>query len=316
MNINFIKNKNRFFIFSSAMIILVIVATFINGVKLDIQFKGGYISTYSYDGEIDKDKLESDISKFLNTPVSIQKTTDIISGLNRIVVSFGSDRGFDNNGREEQLVKLKSLLEGKMAHHNFKEIQVNNVDPTVGKEFFTKCMVAVIFAAGIMIIYIAIRFKKIGGWVAGFMAVIALVHDVIIVYGTFVILKLPINDNFIAVALMILGYSVNDTIVIYDRIRENKRIYGSKLPFGELVNKSINQSFARTINTTVTTVISVLVVLIIAYIKGVDSIISFVLPLLVGLIAGTYSTICIAGPLWVVWKEREKQRKLAKISNN
>lgn len=310
MNVNFVGNKNKFFIFSGIMIFLIIIATIINGIKLDIQFQGGYIFTYSYDGDIDKDKLESDISKVLNKQVSVQKTSDLINGLNRIVISFGADKSIDNNIQR----KLNNLLETKFAKNNLKEIQVNNVDPTVGKEFFAKCMVAVVFAASIMIVYIAVRFKKIGGWVAGFMAVIALLHDVIMVYGTFVILKLPLNDHFIAAALMILGYSVNDTIVIYDRIRENKKIYGSKLPFGELVNKSINQSFTRTINTTVTTVLSVLVVLIVAYIKGVNSIISFVLPLMVGMIAGTYSTICIAGPLWVVWKEKETQKRLAKIS--
>ena len=312
MNLNFIGNKNKFFGFSISVIVLIIIATIINGVKLDIQFQGGYIFTYSYDGEVDKDRLESEVSKALNKQVSVQKTTDITSGSNRVVISFGADKSLDDKMQQN----LKNLLNNKFSKNNFKEIQVNNVDPIVGKEFFAKCMVAVVFAAVVMIIYIAIRFKKIGGLSAGVTAVIALIHDVILVYGTFIILKLPLNDHFIAAALMILGYSVNDTIVIYDRIRENKKIHGSKIPFGELVNKSINQSFTRTINTTVTTVLSVLIVLIVAYIRGVNSIVSFVLPLMVGMIAGTYSTICIAGPLWVVWREREKQKRLSKISNS
>lgn len=312
MSINFIGNKNKFFALSISLIVLIIVATIINGVKLDIQFQGGYIFTYSYEGDLDKDELEEEIEDTLNIPVGVQKTTDIGSGLNRIVVSFGADKSLNN---DEIQAKLSNLMSNKFSNNNLKQIQVNNVDPIVGKEFFLKCMIAVMFAAVIMIIYIAIRFKKIGGWSAGVMAVIALIHDVILVYGTFIILKMPLNEHFIAGALMILGYSLNDTIVIYDRIRENKKINGSKIPFPELVNKSINQSLTRTINTTITTVMSIAVILIVAYLRGVNSIISFMLPLMVGMIAGTYSTIFIAGPLWVVWKEREEKKRLQKISD-
>lgn len=310
MNINFIKNKNKFFAFSIILIALIIIATFINGVNLDIQFQGGYIFTYSYDGDLDKDNLEKEIEKTLNRQVNIQKTTDISTQQNRIVLSFGADKSLDSQMQQ----KLIKIINDKFSNNNLKEIQVNNVDPIVGKEFFAKCMVAVIFATFIMIVYIALRFKKIGGWSAGIMAVIALIHDVIMVYGTFVIFKMPLNDHFIAGALMVLGYSINDTIVIYDRIRENKKIYGSKLSFDNLVNKSINQSFTRTINTSITTIISTIVILIVAYLRGVNSIISFMLPLMVGMIAGSYSSICIAGPLWVVWKEKEKTKKLEKLS--
>ena len=208
---------------------------------------------------------------------------------------------------------LDNLFKSKFADNKFKEIQINNVDPTVGKEFFIKCMVAVLVAVLLMIVYIAFRFKKVGGWLAGSTAIVALIHDVIMIYGTFVILKMPVNDFFIAGALLILGYSVNDTIVIYDRIRENKKKYGSKMKFDELVNLSINQSFIRTINTTVTTVLSIVVVLVVAYLNGVNSIISFMLPIMIGMISGTYSTICIAGPLWVILKNKKKSKKVQKF---
>ncbi len=311
MKINFIENRNKYFAFSIGLIIIVLIATIINGVNLDIQFQGGYIFTYSYDGDLDKEVLESEIEKSLNQPVSVQQTTDVGTGLCRMVVSLSANKSLDSSVQNS----LNNILSSKFSQNHIKEIQVNQVDPTVGKEFFSKCMVAVLFASIMMIIYIAIRFKKIGGWSAGVMAVIALIHDVIMIYGTFVIFKMPLSDHFIAGALMILGYSVNDTIIIYDRIRENRKIYGSKLPFDELVNKSINQSFTRTINTTITTVTSIIVVLIVAYLRGVTSIISFMLPLLVGMVSGAYSTICIAGPLWVVWKKHEKQKKLKKLSN-
>lgn len=308
MSINFIGNKNKYFVFSIFLIVLITVATIINGVGLDIQFQGGYIFTYSYEGEVDKDKLETEIEKELNKQVNVQKTQDLGSGLNKIVVSFGANKSLDSSLQK----KLDNLFNSKFADNKFKEIQINNVDPTVGKEFFIKCMVAVLVAVLLMIVYIAFRFKKVGGWLAGSTAIVALIHDVIMIYGTFVIFKMPINDFFIAGALLILGYSVNDTIVIYDRIRENKKKYGSKMKFDELVNLSINQSFMRTINTTVTTVLSIVVILVVAYLHGVNSIISFMLPIMVGMISGTYSTICIAGPLWVILKNKKKSKKVKK----
>ena len=187
-------------------------------------------------------------------------------------------------------------------------VESTDVSPSAGKEFFSKCIVAAIFASVVLIVYIAVRFKNIGGWLAGLCAVIALFHDIIIVYGTFVIFGMEIDANFMAVVLTILGYSVNDTIVIYDRIRENKTLYKNKLSLAELTNLSTNQSLTRSINTSITTISAMLIVTIVAMVYGVESIISFSFPMMIGLISGTYSTICIAGPLWV-WLEEKKDSK-------
>ena len=128
------------------------------------------------------------------------------------------------------------------------------------------------------------------------------------IYFTFVIFRLPIDDNFIAVVLMILGYSLNDTIVIYDRVRENRRLRGPKPDIAELVNDSINQTLGRTINTTLSTAIAIGTVLVVALIFHLPSVVTFALPMLIGIISGCYSTISIAGPLWVMW-QKHKQKK-------
>ena len=135
------------------------------------------------------------------------------------------------------------------------------------------------------------------------MAVIALVHDIIAVVAVFVFFRLSVDANFMAVVLTILGYSINDTIVIYDRIRENRRIYGQKLPVGELVNKSINQSMKRAIVTTVTTVMALVVIAVVTLIFNVTSIVTFVFPLIIGLLSGTYSSVCLVPCMWVMWQE-------------
>ncbi|MEG2404613.1 MAG: protein translocase subunit SecF, partial [Oscillospiraceae bacterium] len=178
----------------------------------------------------------------------------------------------------------------------------------IGKEFFAKSIVAVVAASLLILLYIAFRFKKIGGWPAGSMAVVALVHDLIVIFGVFIIMRIPLNGNFIAALLTILGYSINDTVVIYDRIRENRQLMGDKMPFEELVNLSINQSLTRSINTTVSTVLALGCVCIVSGVFGLDSIFTFAFPLIIGMVSGVYSTVCIAGPLWVEW-ENYKLRK-------
>lgn len=144
---------------------------------------------------------------------------------------------------------------------------------------------------------------------AGICAIIALFHDIIIVYGTFVVLGMEIDANFMAVILTILGYSVNDTIVIYDRIRENKSLYKNNLTLSQLTDLSTNQSLTRSINTSVTTIFAMICVTIVAMMRGVESIISFSLPMTVGLVVGTYSSLFLAAPLWVVLEEKRRAKK-------
>uniref|UniRef100_S0DFI6 Protein translocase subunit SecF n=1 Tax=termite gut metagenome TaxID=433724 RepID=S0DFI6_9ZZZZ len=208
----------------------------------------------------------------------------------------------------EEMSALADNLHNTFAQNNLQTLEVSNVDPTIGNEFLAKCLVAVAFASVLMVVYVAFRFRKIGGLSAGVTAVVALIHDVVIVFGVFIIFRIPINDNFIAVVLTILGYSLNDTIVIYDRIRENERLQSRNADIGKLVDLSINQSFKRSLMTSITTVLAMVVVTVVASIFNVDTIISFSLPLIIGLVSGSYSSICLAGPLWVKWQEN-KQRK-------
>ena len=134
------------------------------------------------------------------------------------------------------------------------------------------------------------------------MAIVALFHDAFVVTAVFIIFRIPLNDSFIAAVLTIIGFSINDTIVIYDRIRENKVTMGSKTSTELLVDTSITQSMTRSINTSVAVFASITIVYIFAQIYNIESIKDFALPMMFGTISGCYSTICIAGPLWVMWK--------------
>ena len=181
----------------------------------------------------------------------------------------------------------------------------------MGFMFFMKCLCAIGIAAVLMVLYVAFRFRKIGGLSAGCMALVALVQDIIVVYFTFVILRFPIDSNFMAVILTIIGYSLNDTIVIYDRVRENRRLLGRDVSTAELYNVSANQMLKRTIYTSLTTALAIGTVLVVCLIMNIDSVVTFALPMLLGVIYGCFSSTCIAGPLWVAWQNR-KAKKAAK----
>lgn len=304
---DFIKNKKTYFIISIALVVLTLLCALIIGVNLDIQFKGGSIITYSHTGELSVADFRSTIEQHLGQAINLQEQTNVATGEMNYVVSLTSTDGLSI----DEQAALSEAIEAAYPDNNVKMVSVNNVNPTIGSEFFRKCLVAVTLAALLMVVYIAFRFRRIGGWSAGVMCVVALLHDTMIVFLTFVLCRFPINDNFIAVVLTILGYSINATIVVYDRIRENEKRFGRKAELGEVVNTSINQSMTRALNTTITTAVAMLVICIVALMQGVSSILSFAFPLLIGILAGFYSSMCLSGPLWVTWQRYAAARKQA-----
>ena len=307
MKLDIIGKRKIFFGISIVALVLVLIITIVVGPKLDIQFKGGSIATYTYTGDITPDEFGKTVESFLGQDVTVQKQENSVTGQTSMVVSLTSNKNLTTETQTGLLEELQTTY----ADNEIEASDINNVDPVMGMEFFKKCIVAVVFASVIMIVYIGFRFHKIGGASAGVVSVIALIHDVLIAYGVFVLLGFTINDNFIAVVLTILGYSINDTIVIYDRIRENKRYYGNKMELGELVNMSINQCLRRTVTTSLTTVMALICICVVAVMMNVSSILSFAVPMMVGVISGLYSSVFLSGSLWTLWQEK-KAAKAAK----
>lgn len=312
--IDFIKNKKIYFTISLGIILIGLLVNIFFGTEMDIQFTGGAIVDYTYSGqEIDADSLASIVKDATGLDAEVTLSSNIVSGNSGLASNSASVEFAGNDALTlDQQDEVTNAFAENYPDSNFTLSQSTSVDPTNGQSFFWKCMCAIALASILMVIYIAFRFRKIGGWSAGVMAIVSLLHDVAIIYFTFVIFRMPIDDNFVAVVLTILGYSLNDTIIIYDRIRENKKLLGEKKEIGDLVNLSINQTLQRTINTTLTTALAITSVLVVSLIFNVDSVVTFALPMLVGIISGCYSTICIAGPLWVMWQHR-KQRKVAEL---
>ena len=305
-HINFIGNRKKFYTFSCALIAIVLVFCAVFGVKMDVEFKGGSMVTLSYEGDVDLPSLKSEIGSQLGQNDLTLQTGSDISGNQTLTVTLPGSQTLTT----EQLDDMLTAINEAHPENSFEQNEVSNVNATIGKEFLFKSLVALVAACVLILAYVAFRFRKIGGLKAGSTAIVALLHDMFVVFGVFVILRIPLNGNFIAAVLTILGYSINDTVVIYDRIRENSALYSKKqMGLAELVNLSVNQSFSRSLMTSITTCLALGVVCVVSVIYRLDSIYTFAFPLLFGMVSGVYSTICIATPLWVDWKSKKKAAK-------
>ncbi|MDD4850333.1 MAG: protein translocase subunit SecF [Gemmiger sp.] len=304
-NINFVGNRKKYYIFSCCLIAFVLIYAAIFGVSMDVEFKGGAMLTLGYQGEVSLDAVQTTVKDSVGQRnLTFQTGTDIAGNQTLTITLPGTE-----TLSTEQLDGLLTTLNSAYPDNAFTQNSVSNVNPTIGREFFIKSLVAVAAACLLILVYVAIRFRKIGGWPAGAMAVVALLHDMFVVFGVFVVFRIPLNGNFIAAMLTILGYSINDTVVIYDRVRENTSLYGKKMPIAQLVNLSINQSFSRSLMTTVTTCLALGVVCVVAAVYKLESIYTFAMPLMFGMVSGVYSTICIATQLWVDWQEHHGSGK-------
>ena len=307
--LNFIGKSKIFFGISLAIILIGIVCNVIFGVTLDIQFKGGSIITYGFVGEIDDAQLKDVIQQATpDNQVTFTISQDILSNTEEndaytIAIQFSGETAITTDTQQA----ITDSLTENFPDNSFEYQETTSVEASMGLKFLFKCLTAVAIASILMVIYVTIRFKRIGGLSAGVMALVALFHDVAMIYFMYVIFRMPIDSNFIAVVLMILGYSLNDTIVIYDRVREERRIAGPKEDIANVFNRSASAVMGRTIATSITTLVAIGTVYVVATVFGLDSVQGFALPMMIGVVSGCYSSLCIAGPLWVFWNKRKQK---------
>lgn len=285
--VKIVENRKVFFCISLAIIILGMIMFAVNGLNKGIDFAGGTLIQIRIGKTVPVDEVKK-ITDDYDKEASI-----IHSGPNKDEVIIKSTKDFTNKEINEIFNKFKEK-------YNLKDdspLQAQKFSPTMGDEIRGKALLSAVIAVVAMLIYITWRFE----FKFALAAIIALVHDVLITFSVYAIFKIPVNSSFIAAILTILGYSINDTIVIFDRIRENLKI-SKKEPYEKVINDSIKQSMTRTINTSLTTLIAILML----YIFGVEDVKVLALPLIIGVISGTYSSIFIASPLWYVMKSKEK----------
>lgn len=295
---DFCAKTKIFFILVLSLVVIAVASTF-TGVDIALEFKGGTIITYGYQGDVSETDVESKLTELVGSGVRVQTGESLSGDTKTMTVSFTSNEGLT----VERQAEVTDTIQALYPDGNLEVLDSNDVDARSGGEFFTKCIVAAIFAAVVLILYIAFRFRMISGWSSGICAIIGLLITLIITYGAVVLCGFEIDSNFMAVILTLLGYSVNDTIVIYDRIRENQAYMNGK-PIAELVNISCSQSLRRSLRTSITTVSAMIIVSVVAGIMGLTSILSFSVPMAVGIIAGTFNSLCFVPTLWVFWQKK------------
>lgn len=264
--------------------------------NFSVEFAGGTSLTVGFDKEYTLSEAESDIVPVIAEAAGIGEagiSVQTVSGTNEIV--FKMPELIDDGTDDSQMSKVRSALTDKLGA-DVKEANV--ISGSVSSEMSKNAIFSVVLAAILMLIYIAIRFHDVK---FGASAVIALLHDVAMVFCLYIILRLTVGNTCIACLLTIVGYSINATIIIFDRVRENIGVMKpKKATYKDIVNLSINQTFSRTIYTSLTTFVTIFVL----YIMGVASIKEFALTLMAGVVIGAYSSVCITGPLWYYMKTK------------
>lgn len=276
---NIMKHYPKFMALSALIIVVGVVMLFAcGGFVTDIDFAGGTMMKVDMGKAFEVSQLKSVVKDTTGFDATVQTSLDADNYEATIKLS---------NLSAQQRTDLEKALKDEMG---IKEVlSTETITPLVSSEIIFNALLAILIASILILIYIAIRFA----FAPALAAIIALVNSVLVMIAYYAIFRVPVNASFIAALLTIIGYAINDTIVTFDRIRENKR-FAKKESFKEICEKSIKQTLARTIKTSVTTLIA----LAILAIFGEDTIRAFVIPLIVGVVAGTYSSIFVATPMW------------------
>lgn len=290
-NIDFVKSAKWFVAFSTIVFVGGIVMTFTKGLNLGIEFKGGTDITIKTDKSLTETQIEQDLTELKYSSEKIEFLTD---GSISIIVNDNLD--------EDQIDSAKKFFKEKYAA----ETDIGVVSNVVKQELVKNAFLALILALVGIIIYVSLRFQF--NYAVG--AIIALFHDAFFIYSLFAILHLQITSIFIAAVLSIIGYSINDTIVTFDRIKENLKLNYHNQPkkyedLRDVVNLSLRQTFARSIITTVMTLIPVVALIVL----GSHEIINFNIALLFGLVAGVYSSLFMASQLWMILEKKQLHKK-------
>lgn len=302
--LDFSGKRKWIFLFTACVLLTGTILSSVNGMKLDTQFTGGVILKYTCSGKADTEKLREDVEAVLDRPANIQITEDPASGQQKLAVTLAGNKGISPEEQQE----VTKALNGEEGQE-YKLSETYAVEPYIGAKALKISIIAIVLSALFIVIYIRIRFSAMSGLAAGITAVAALLHDILIVVFVFGVCRIPVNDAFVAVTLTIIGYSINDTIVLYDRIRENRKNSKKGETLAKLVDRSITETLGRSVNTAFTVVACVFIIFLFSVFYHIESIQVFSLPLLAGMISGCYSSVCIAGPLWVCWEEHKQKKK-------
>ena len=298
--LNFLGKRNICFIISAVMILAGVAGMVMNKSSIgnafnySLDFQGGTSTSVTFNEDMSLERISSEVVPVVESITNSADTqTQKVAGTNEVIIKTRTLSVEERQALDEALVENFGVDESK--------ITAESISGAVSAEMKRDAVMATAIATVFMLLYIWVRFKDIRFAAS---AVLALVHDVLVVVACYALAKWSVGSTAIACLLTIVGYSINATIVIFDRIRENIKLMGPKASTVDIVNTSITQTFTRSINTSLTTFVMVFVL----FIMGVSSIREFALPLMAGIICGTYSSVCLTGAMWYVMTTK-KQKK-------
>lgn len=297
--IKFFENKRAFAILTAVIVVAGIVGLMTRGARIDTQFTGGTVLQYDLAGEINTEKIAADVESVSGRPATVQITESNIDDTSAVLITLAGNTGIT----PEEQKDISAAIAEEFGLDEVTPSQTYAVEPYIGEKAMRNAVIAVIVSFVCILAYIGIRFSVLSGLSAGLTAIVALLHDVMVVFFAFVLFGIPIGDSFVAVVLTIIGYSINDTIVVYDRIRENTN-NNPRRTLTEQIDVSLSQVMTRSVNTSITTGICVLVILGASLYFNISSIYRFSLPMFFGIVSGAYSSLCIASILWGVMKSK------------
>ncbi len=297
---HFIKNKAVTLAIIAVVLVVGLASFFIRGFNIDIDFSGGTEITIDLGTEATAEVCDN-VNKIIEEHIGqkyVSSTTQSATKATTVIIRTGTEP----LNTEQQTILKRELVKA------YPDTNVNNTDiavisPTIGASLTKKAILAVSIAVVLMLIYIWIRFELN----SGIAAVLCLTHDLFVMFAIYSLFQIPIDQNIIAALLTILGYSINATIIVFDRVRENK-LKNSDACFSDVVNKSVHETLGRSINTTITTLLTIGMI----YILGGDSIRDFALPLIVGIVAGLFSSVFMSGMIWNALNKVIKTKKESK----
>ena len=299
----FFENRKWCAIVSGTLFVIGIIAIFVRGVRLDTQFAGGAVLEYTLSSDsIDTEAVSKAASDITGRSATVQVSSSAGTGETTLVVTLAGNGGISPSEQSD----ISEAIAGVLNMDELEPSQTFAVEPYVGAKALKNALIATALSFVLILLYVGLRFAALSGLSAGVTAIIALLHDVCIVFFAFVLFGIALGDSFEAVVLTIIGYSINDTIVVYDRIRENRNS-NPKMGYTELINKSVSEVLSRSVNTSITTLACIVVILAASVMFRISSIYNFSLPMFFGLLSGCYSSLCIASNLWGIWKTRDNK---------
>jgi preprotein translocase subunit SecF len=295
-NMQIIGKRKTWFSVSGALILASVIAVLVFGLNFGIDFTGGSLAELSFESETNVTDLRNSIEELGFEAARVQPSGE------DYIIRLGT---LNEDEHQELLTGLEN------QYGQVEELRFDMIGPVIGEEMRNKALWAIVAALALIMLYIAWAFRKVSepvaSWKYGLLTIVAAMHDLIIPIGIFAVLGhflgYQIDTAFVAALLTILGYSINDSIVVFDRTRENLSEIDTSETFPSIVNRSVNQTLTRSVNTSITT----LLVLIAVFIFGGDTIRHFALALIIGIISGTYSSIFLASPLLVAWERWGKK---------